>query len=260
MIVCATFMWLLISHQQQFYIIITYGSRAPFCRRYACYTYYGIFLMSLSKSPWVWLWIVLGLNCWFWIWPTNNMVASTRVMFAMSYDRMLPGFVARVSRRWGTPIIAIAIVYIGSLIMGWLYFFSTFSKLTLDMPLMTSIAFAASTLAGMLFPYLKSTKQIYADSPISKYKLGNIPLITIAGALGLVYFAIMFYLYITDDRYGVNSPLSAAYFWCHHHQRPYILRISFLPLASGYQHRPHLQGDPHRINLADKVDWCYCTD
>jgi amino acid transporter len=212
MIICAGFLWLLISRiSNEFFTSSNFLWMSGNTGDMPVAPYYGIFLMALSKSPWVWLWIAIGLNAWFWIWPTNNMVMSTRVMFAMSYDRMLPGIVARVSRRWGAPIVAIMICYVGCLIMGFLYFFTGFSKLTLDMPLMTSIAFCASTLVGTLFPYLKSTKQIYADSPISKYKIAGIPLITVMGALGLLYFAIMFYLYITDGRYGTNNPLSAAY-------------------------------------------------
>jgi len=31
------------------------------------------------------------------------------------------------------------------------------------------------------------------------------------GALGMVYFGMMFYLYISDPRYGTNNPLSAMY-------------------------------------------------
>lgn len=212
MIVCAGFLWLLISRiGNEFFTSSNFLWMTGNTGDMPVAPYYGIFLMSLSKNPFVWLWIALGLSAWFWIWPTNNMVMSTRVMFAMSYDRMLPGFVARVSRRWGAPIVAIGICYVGSLIMGWLYFFTGFSQLTLDMPLMTSIAFAASTLVGTLFPYLKSTKQIYADSPISKYTVFGAPLITVMGGLGLVYFAVMFYLYITDPRYGTNNPLSAMY-------------------------------------------------
>ncbi|HSR21008.1 MAG TPA: amino acid permease [Anaerolineales bacterium] len=212
MIICAGFMWLLISRiSNEFFTSSNFLWITGNTGDMPVAPYYGIFLMSLSTNPLVWLWIALGLAAWFWIWPTNNMVMSTRVMFAMSYDRMLPGFVARISQRWGAPIVAIAICYVGSLIMGWLYFFTGFSKLTLDMPLMTSIAFATSTVVGMLFPYLKSTKKIYADSPISKYKVGGAPLITVMGALGAVYFAIMFYLYITDARYGTNDPLSAMY-------------------------------------------------
>jgi cbb3-type cytochrome oxidase subunit 3 len=63
----------------------------------------------------------------------------------------------------------------------------------------------------MLFPYLNSTKKIYEASPISKYTVAGLPLITVAGALGVLYFAIMFYLYISDARYGVNNALSAMY-------------------------------------------------
>jgi len=212
MIICAGFMWLLISRiSNEFFTSSNFLWISGNTGDMPVAPYYGIFLMSLTRSPLLWLWIAIGLSAWFWIWPTNNMVMSTRVMFAMSYDRMLPGFVARISQRWGAPIIAIAICYVGSLIMGWLYFFTAFSKLTLDMPLMTSIAFATSTVVGMLFPYLKSTKKIYEDSPISKYKVAGLPLITVMGALGALYFAIMFYLYITDPRYGTNDPLSAMY-------------------------------------------------
>jgi amino acid transporter len=212
MIICAGFMWLLISRiSNEFFTSSNFLWISGNAGDMPVAPYYGIFLMALTRNPLVWLWIAVGLSAWFWIWPTNNMVMSTRVMFAMSYDRMLPGFVARISQRWGAPIIAIAICYVGSLIMGWLYFFTGFSKLTLDMPLMTSIAFATSTVVGMLFPYLKSTKKIYEASPISKYKVAGVPLITVMGALGAVYFAIMFFLYITDSRYGTNDPLSAMY-------------------------------------------------
>lgn len=212
MAICALFLWLMISRiSNEFFTSSNFLWMTGNTGDMPVAPYYGIFLMSLSKSPLVWLWIVIGLNCWFWIWPTNNMVMSTRVMFAMSYDRMLPGFVARVSRRWGAPVIAIAICYVGCLIMGWLYFFTGFSALTLDMPLITSIAFCASTLVGTLFPYLPRTKQIYADSPVSKYKLFGIPLITVAGVFGLIYFGIMFYLYLTDSRYGTNNLLSGVY-------------------------------------------------
>ena len=144
MIVCAGFLWLLISRiSNEFFTSSNFLWMSGNTGDMPVAPYYGIFLMALSKSPWIWLWIAIGLSAWFWIWPTNNFVMSTRVMFAMSYDRMLPGVVARVSRRWGAPIVAIGIVYVGAIIMGWLYFFTPFSKLTLDMPLMTSIAFAA---------------------------------------------------------------------------------------------------------------------
>jgi amino acid transporter len=130
-------------------------------------------------------------------------------MLAMGQDRLLPSFVTRLSKNSGTPVVAICICYACSLLMGWLYFFTGFSRLTLDMPFMTSIAFAASTLAGTLIPYLPKTRELYQKSRFSSYTIAGLPLITVCGVLGLIYFAIMFVLYIADDRYGTNDPLSA---------------------------------------------------
>ncbi|MFW5721701.1 MAG: amino acid permease, partial [Desulfohalobiaceae bacterium] len=167
MLVCAGFMWLLIT---------TVGNELFSASNFLWATgkgqqttlppHLGLFLMALGSSPWYWLLVALGLNAWFWIWPTNNMVMSTRVMLAMSNDRLLPALVARKSRRLGVPVVAIAVCYLGALLFGWLYFFTGFARLTLDMPFMTSIAFAASTLAGTLLPFLKKTRPLYESSPV----------------------------------------------------------------------------------------------
>jgi hypothetical protein len=54
-------------------------------------------------------------------------------------------------------------------------------------------------------PYLPSSRRIYESSPLAKYRLGPLPLITVLGALSVAYFVFMIYLYATDARYGVNS-------------------------------------------------------
>jgi amino acid transporter len=212
LIMCALFMWLLIGRvgnefftSANFLIFSGGASELPVA------PYYSIFLMSLTKSPLLWLWIAIGMNAWFWIWPVNGFVGSTRVMFAMSYDRMLPSALAKVYGRMAVPLWAIGACFLGSLIFGYLYFYTAFVKLTLDVILVLLVCFGASTLAGALLPYLKVTKRLYADSPISKYKVGNIPAITIVGALGLIYIIACLYLYISDGRYGVNSLLSALF-------------------------------------------------
>ncbi len=212
LVVCGGLMWLIINKvgnefftSANFLWMGGHGSELPVA------PYFGIFLMSLSKNPWVWLLIALGLGAWFWIWPTNNMVGSTRVAFAMSYDRMLPGFVARVSRRVGAPIIAIGICYVMMLIMGWLYLFTSFSTLTLIMSLLITIYFSASVLSGMLLPFKKETKEMFWGSPISKYKIFGAPAITVIGAISLIYNGFMVVAMAIDPRYGVNSLVSAGF-------------------------------------------------
>jgi APA family basic amino acid/polyamine antiporter len=212
MIVCAGLMWLLISKignefftSANFIWMGGHGSEMPIA------PYFGLFIMAMTKSPLMWLFIVIGLNAWFWIWPTNNSVGSTRVAFAMAYDRMLPGFVAKVSTRYAAPIIAIVIFYAAALIMGWVYFFSAFASLTLVMPLCITIYFSASVLSGVLLPFKNSTKKLYEDSPISKYKIFGAPAITVIGIISLIYNGFLFVLYAVDPRYGTNSLVSYGF-------------------------------------------------
>jgi hypothetical protein len=52
---------------------------------------------------------------------------------------------------------------------------------------------------------------MYESAAVSKYKIGNVHLITIAGALGFAYSFYSLVLYIIDPRYGVNSFLGAVF-------------------------------------------------
>ncbi len=212
LVVCAGLMWLLISKiSNEFFTSANFLWMGGHAGELPVAPYLGIFLMAMSRNPWVWLLVALGLNAWFWIWPTNNMVGSTRVAFAMAYDRMLPGFVARVSKRVGAPVIAIAICAVMSLIFGYFYLFTKFASLTLAMPLLLTVYFSSSVLAGVLLPYKKETKELYESSPISKYKIFGYPSITVLGIVALIYNGFMFVLYVVDPRYGVNSSLSIGF-------------------------------------------------
>ncbi len=206
MVVCAIFMLAVISTvSNQFFTSSNFVGSALGNGDVPVTPVYSIFIMSMVSSPWLWLWIMITFSAWFWIWPTNNFVGSTRFQFAMAYDRMLPSKLTTVVGRTGTPIYALALSWVGSLIFGILFWYTSFSKLTLDLPLFAAIAFGGSTLAGGLMPFRASTKRIYQGSVLSKYHVGPLPLITFLSALGLLYFVFMIYLYATDSRYGVNS-------------------------------------------------------
>ena len=206
MLVCAGFVWLLIDRisneffQSSNFIAATAGSSTI-----PVTPLYSLFLITLGHNPLITLWIALTFSAWFWIWPTNNFVGSTRYMFAMSFDRMLPSHLSRVFGRNSVPIYALALAAVGMVIFGYLFYYTSFATLTLDLPLFASFAISGTCLAGALMPYMKSSREIYASSPISKYKLAGVPLITVMGVLSLLYFAFMFFMYITDARYGVNS-------------------------------------------------------
>jgi amino acid transporter len=200
--------------------ILIVGNQFFFSANYLWYTgttampiapFIGFLYVAMTRNPVFWIATLIGMNAWFWIWPTNNWVMSIRMIFAMSFDRSLPGWMGAVNRKTRSPINAILLVTAGCLIMGWLYTYTVFYKFTLDVTFGSALAFFASTIAGTVMPYRKRTKAMWEASPASKYKVGKVPVITIAGIIAIIFLWIpMYYLWITDSRYGINDPLSGA--------------------------------------------------
>jgi APA family basic amino acid/polyamine antiporter len=169
-----------------------------------------LFLMSISQSPIWWIWVLLTFGCWFMIWPTNNIVGGTRYAFAMAFDRILPARIASVTGK-NSPIFAIGVYVVISLVMGWLYFFGNLASIILDQAILLTAGFAVTILAGTLFPYLPATRQRYFDSPIGKYKVAGLPLISVMGVLSLIYFAFLLGEYAFNPTYGTNNVSSAEF-------------------------------------------------
>lgn len=173
--------------------------------------FYGLFIITATRNPAWWFWILIGFHAWFWMWPTNNYVGSTRYMFAMSFDRLLPSFLSTVKTRFATPFYALIVFFIGSVIFAYLYFYTPFAGYTLGMPLFMVILFLGVCSAGVVFPYNKRTREMYEASPMAKYKAGSVHLITVAGILGFLYSLYMVVLYMVDANYGVNAFWSLAF-------------------------------------------------
>ena len=85
--------------------------------------------------------------------------------------------------RTRTPINALLLMVIPSLIIGALYAWNVFSfqTLTLCSTLVIAVTYLGSTVAAILLPFIK--KDLYEASPIAKYKVLGIPLITVAGVI-----------------------------------------------------------------------------
>lgn len=169
-----------------------------------------LILAALSQSPIWWIWVFLAFGCWFMIWPTNNVVGATRYAFAMAFDRILPARLASVAGR-NSPLFAIGVYVVIALAMGWLYFFGNLASIILDQAILLTAGFAVTIVAGTVFPYLPATRQRYFDSPLGKYRIAGLPLITVMGVLSLIYFGFLLGEYAFNGTYGTNNRSSAAF-------------------------------------------------
>ena len=149
-----------------------------------------ILAVALTGSPIVVLLIAFGYimnghqivhNCY---------IGMTRVMVAMSLDRLLPEWFSRVDERHHTPanahwayfLASIPVILAYNLVPGWI-------GLTLGVTFGCGYVFIITCLSGALLPY--KAKDVYEGSPGSKYNVSGWVglLFTVIGMAGFIFTA-----------------------------------------------------------------------
>lgn len=137
----------------------------------------------------------------------NCYIGMTRVMVAMSLDRLLPEWVSKVDDKRHTPanahwayfIASIPVILLYNMYPGWV-------GLTLGVTFACGYVFVITCLAGALLPY--RAKDVYESSPGAVYKVGSIPLVTILGIVGFLLGSVMLVMFMFDARLGLTSQLA----------------------------------------------------
>ncbi len=190
-----------------------YGNSDPSTNPLAfLYTpYYPALVASISTSPTVWALILVGAT--FGIFQVILIVyfASTRIMLAASLDRVLPERLSYVTSKTHSPIVALVVSAIGCEAFLYLIVYASSSTSYFDTAgLATQIAYVLISITAILFPFRK--KQIYDASPVSKYKIGGLPILSLAGVLALIVNLFIGYIFVAGPPLGFLSFYTASSF------------------------------------------------
>ncbi len=161
-----------------------------------------IVAVALTASPLVVLIIGLGYLLNGFQIVCNCYIGMTRILVAMSLDRLLPEWFSKVHEKFHTPMNAhwayflasIPVILAYSLVPGWI-------GLTLGVTFGCGYVFVLTCIAGALLPY--RAKELYEASPGAKYKFGGMPLITVLGVLGGVIGVLMVAAFLLAPQLGV---------------------------------------------------------
>lgn len=170
--------------------------------------WFHIFAVIMAKSPILIFLCMLCFLAWYIPWQPNGCVASTRMMLAAAFDRILPAWVGEVSDRFHTPVRAILIWTAGCAVFSILWNITPISTLTYAGIFLSLVIFDVTAIAAIIFPWRR--REIYEASPCSKYKIFGIPLITIAGIGNFIFMSFLIYVFATEPRLGcadLNSML-----------------------------------------------------
>jgi hypothetical protein len=99
-----------------------------------------------------------------------------------------------------------------SVVLSWFYaYFSVtnsdgsttaFSSLTLDASLVIAVTFLGTSIAATILPFWK--KELYQKSPIARYNLAGVPLISIAGLITTLFLGWVLYEWLSSTTYGIG--------------------------------------------------------
>ncbi|MCX7624002.1 MAG: hypothetical protein N2Z82_09690, partial [Thermomicrobium sp.] len=128
--------------------------------------------------------LVLGIGflLWTYVWLPINYLASTRILLAWSFDRLMPERLAYVSPRTHTPLVAILVVGILGEICLALYAWHIVLASIVGI-FGWIVSFILTAVAAIVFPYRRRAD--FEASPV-RWRIAGIPLMTITGALAVV--------------------------------------------------------------------------
>ncbi|MDQ3890004.1 MAG: APC family permease [Actinomycetota bacterium] len=169
-------------------------------------------LASFLMGGAFWQFLLVGLlSLWFFGWVGTVFLSSTRVVFATAFDRILPEAVSRVSRN-GVPYLALALMLLPSIPIAYFYAYSAeFYNWTLAATEVIAITFAGSAIAAAVLPWRRP--DVYNASPIARYRVAGIPLITVAAFAFLTILGFAIYEWITNATYGIDWNTARSGFW-----------------------------------------------
>jgi len=211
------------------------GNTYSFFSAYSFLSYGGATLPSVLPKAWMpniaafvafgnnitWLPILVLIFAAFWV--ANDIppfiLTSSRIIFAMAFDRVLPEKLAEVNERWHSPIWAVFFVMLVAFIgnfaesdvfpkwLGSNHIVSRFINSgggVVATDIWDTIFFLLAAVAGLMFVYRR--KDIYERSSY-KPSIGGIPAITIIGLLATIGNIWLLYAVIAPPYgYGTTYP------------------------------------------------------
>ena len=137
----------------------------------------------------------------------------TRLMFAMSFDRVLPTAVADVQERSHAPLkaaVIVAVLFIGTTI---LVVYTSILVATRNLGLVIAAIWAIASFTAAILPYRRRDLYDAAPKTLGKDFLG-VPMITIVGGISCVFWGVATYLGATKTQvsggYDTTSVISIA--------------------------------------------------
>lgn len=160
----------------------------------------------LAGNPWVVCFLMISIIAAAFTFMPINWLLASRDPFAWAMDRLIPAKFAEVNERFHTPVFTLIFAFILAEV------FLIFSATTSILGLLFSVTWAWSAMgvaalcaACVVLPFRKS----YFDQSPVRWKVAGIPIVSVVGAIGLIFCIDLFSTYMLVPALGFGGPLQA---------------------------------------------------
>ena len=128
-------------------------------------------------------------------------LAFPRIIFAWGMDRMGPKWFTSINPRWASPVKNYILCFVlcqGAIALYTFWLGDYMQGLTVTGMEIVSV-WGVTTIAALVFPYVKRARGIWESSPYRTWKFLGIPLVSWGAVVSLVYLGILFYFLIFTE-------------------------------------------------------------
>jgi len=144
---------------------------------------------------------------------------ATRIVFAWSFDAVIPTKFSDVNERFHTPHYALLLIVVVETLFVYLTLFTAFSAfLTYEVPCIFTVVTVVG-IAAVALPYEKRWKDLFSSCPrIITRKVAGVPLMVIVGVLAIVDGIVIAYVSTAPQISGPFTPeylyMAVGFFVC----------------------------------------------
>src|SRR5208337_4913023 len=135
--------------------------------------------------------LIVSYVCWGYFLLVSYYLIASRHILAWSFDRAFPSALASVSDKFHSPVRAIALTALISIVALGFFAFLPEILAPVNLTFLLIVAMMLDGLAGVALPYTK--KALFESAPaICKKKLAGIPLLSILGVFTVIFIVFLF--------------------------------------------------------------------
>ena len=197
--------------------------------------YFSFFASLVVGSPALaWLLLITALG-WLWMWFPNLTLAFSRVVMAMSFDRVLPEWAGRVNARTHTPVNACLVALVGYVIVAVVLLAdSNLAQFFAANIVLSIVTFGTTMLAATWF--WKRRPTLWQSAPQGvRTSVGGIPVMVILGPIFFAFSGFIVFLSFQYDEFAINTTKGIA-FMC------FVWFISAILWPIAYFYRKRTEG------------------